>query len=253
MGETRVDLAIEGARATVTFRADSGLVVLSAPVMEQLGAQVAAVTAASDVRWTVFASEGKAFAAGADIKSMAGATAGQARTYGELGQRVIDAIEALPSITIAAIHGAALGGGCELILGCDFRIAVTLAKIGLPEVTLGIVPGWSGMIRLTKLIGPARAKRMYLSGVPVTGEEALRLGLVDEVVDTVEELPGRVDALCRSFARAAPEAVRLAKRVSRDGDDLSAFAESFTYNDSREGIAAFMEKRPAAWMEEGNA
>jgi len=221
-------------------------------VMEQLGARVAEV-AASDVRWTVFASEGKAFAAGADIKSMAGASAGKARAYGELGQRVIDAIEALPSITIAMIHGAALGGGCELILGCDFRIAVASAKIGLPEVTLGIIPGWSGIIRLTKLIGPARAKRLYLSGVPVCGEEALRLGLVDELVETPEELPGRVDVFCRSFARAAPEAVRLAKRVSRDGDDLSAFAESFTFDDSREGIAAFMEKRPATWMEEGNA
>ena len=253
MGETRVDLAIEGARAAITFRADSGLVVLSAAVMEQLGVRAAEVAAASDVRVTVLASEGKAFAAGADVKSMAGASAQKARAYGELGQRVISAIEALPSITIAAIHGAALGGGCELALGCDFRIAVKDAKIGLPEVTLGIVPGWSGIIRLTKLIGPARAKRMYLGGAPVSGEEALHLGLVDEVVETVEELPARIDAFCRSFSRSSPAGVRLAKRVSRDGDDLSAFAESFTTDDSREGIAAFMEKRPAAWMKKGKA
>lgn len=253
MSHTQVNLAIDGAWATITLRAQSGVVVMSAPTMERLGAVVAEVAATPGVRWTMLASEGKVFAAGADIKSMAGATPDQARAYAELGHRVIDAIEALPSVTIAAINGAALGGGCEVALGCDFRIAVRSAKIGLPEVSLGLIPGWAGIIRLTKLIGPGRARRMYLSGAPISGEEALALGLVDELVDTAEELPERVRALGRSFNRSSPAAVRLAKRVGREGDDVSAFADCFSNEDSREGIAAFMEKRPAAWMEKGTA
>ena len=151
---------------------------------------------------------------------------------------------------MAVINGAALGGGLELALACDFRIAVKHAKLGLPEATLGLIPGWGGIPRLSRLIGPARAKRIYLSGTQVSAEDAHHYGLVDEIVNSVEDLETRAPIFVRSFRRASPEAIKLAKRASRDYDDLGAFADAFHTPDSREGLAAFVEKRPAAWMEE---
>jgi enoyl-CoA hydratase/carnithine racemase len=136
-----------------------------------------------------------------------------------------------------------------LALACDFRIAVKSAKLGCPEVSLGLIPGWGGIARLPKLIGTARAKRLFLSAIPVSGEDALSCGLVDEVVNSAEDLSHRVAAFCKSFSRAAPSAVALAKRASRDFDDLAAFAECFSTKDSREGMGAFFEKRPAKWMD----
>ena len=189
------------------------------------------------------------FLAGADIKEMAPFSPDDAREYGSLGQAVLDELEALPSITVAAINGAAMGGGLELALACDFRIAVKSAKIGLPETSIGVIPGWNGIPRLTALVGPSRAKRMYLSALPVSAEDGLAFGLVDEVVNSAEDLGPRVTAFCKSFKRAAPAAVALAKRALRTDDDLSAFADCFATADHIEGMAAFVEKRTASWME----
>jgi enoyl-CoA hydratase len=177
-------------------------------------------------------------------------SADDAREYGSIGQGIFNDLASLPSVTVAAINGAALGGGLELALACDFRIAVKSAKLGLPEVTLGLIPGWSGIPRLTKLVGQSHAKRLYLSGVPVSAEDGLAFGLVDEIVNSVEDLGPRVAAFCKSFQRAAPAAVALAKRAARDMDDLTAFADCFHTTDCREGISAFLNKRPAAWMGE---
>ena len=240
---------IDGAHATITLATDEGLNVISTDVLYSLGAAIARIRKDPIVRTTVVQAKGKVFVAGADIKEMAGFKPDQAHEYATLGQSVMNDLAALPSITVAAMNGAALGGGLELALACDFRVAVRTAKLGLPEVTLGLIPGWGGVGRLTHLVGVAKAKRMFLSGNPVSGEDALEMGLVDEVVNSPEDLNSRVAAFCKSFQRASPAAVSLAKRASRDHDETGAFVDCFRQKDAREGMAAFAEKRPANWME----
>ena len=249
MGKTIVELSVEGPRALLTLKTEGGINVLGPELMTQLGGLIGQVRANPKVRFTVLRAEGKVFAAGADIKKMATFTREDGFEYGKLGQDVINALEALPCITVAALNGAALGGGFEVALGCDFRIAVKNAKLGLPEVSLGVIPGWGGILRLAKLIGPARAKRMFLSADAVPAEAGLAWGLVDEVVETADELSGRVDAFCRSMMKGGPAANALAKRAFADQDDLNAFADCFTKDDSKEGMTAFIEKRKPSWME----
>lgn len=247
MSNTRVDVCIDGARATITLSTDNGINVLSSAVLEKLRSAIATVGEAGGVRCAVVRAEGKVFVAGADIKEMQHYDREQALAYAAFGQEVLDALALLPCITVAAINGAAMGGGLELALACDFRVAAVGAKLALPEVTLGLIPGWSGMKRLVRLVGLARAKRLFLSGNVITGADAHLIGLVDEVADSVEALVGVVDAFCQSFVRAAPAAVRLAKRALVDGDDRSGFGDCFETDDAREGIAAFVEKRKATW------
>jgi enoyl-CoA hydratase len=249
MTGTQVQLKIDGSHAAIVFRTETGLNVLTDDLLHTLGAIVARLRKENHVRTASIQGDGKVFMAGADIKEMAAFNPDQARGYAELGQGVFADLAALPCITVAAIQGAAMGGGMELALACDFRIAVKSAKLGMPEVTLGLIPGWGGITRLNKLLGTARAKRLFLSGNPISGEEALAWGLVDDVVNSPEDLPHKVQAFCKSYKRASPTAVALAKRATRDLDELSAFAECFNHRDSREGMRAFIEKRPASWME----
>lgn len=249
MSKTTVQVAIIGSQASITFSTAEGLNVLSSDVLRQLRTALLKVSADRNVRTTVVQATGKVFVAGADIKEMSMFNRTQAREYGQLGQDIFNDIAGLPSITVAALNGAALGGGLEFALACDFRLAVKTAKLGLPEVSLGLIPGWAGIPRLMKLIGPAKAKRLFLSAAQVSGDEAHTLGFVDEVVNSVEDLPGRVSAFCKHFHKASPAAVALAKRATRDGDDLDAFADCFETKEGREGMTAFLEKRAASWME----
>lgn len=250
MSSTKVRVNVDGSHATISFSTEEGLNVLSPDVLQSFGAALAKVKGNPKVRTTVVQAEGKVFVAGADIKAMENYTADDAREYGSIGQGIFNDLASLPCVTVAAINGAALGGGLELVLACDFRIAVKFAKLGLPEVTLGLIPGWNGIPRLTKLVGQSHAKKLYLTGVPVSAEDGLAFGLVDEIVASVEDLGPRVAAFCKTFRRAAPSAVGLAKRASRDMDDLTAFADSFRTTECREGMGAFLQKRPASWMEE---
>jgi len=249
MSNTDIRLTIDGSTAFVDMATEGGINVGSSPMMRKFSEVVSQVAENKAVRTTVIRGQDKVFLAGADIKEMSGFDREKALEYGRMGQGVLNAIEALPSITVAAINGAALGGGLELSLACDFRIAVKTAKIGLPETSLGLIPGWGGIIRATRLIGPSRAKKLYFSALPVSAEDGLSFGLVDEIVNSPEDLVARVAAFCKSLRRGGPAAVALAKRASRDGDDLNAFADCFTTDDAREGMTAFLEKRPAKWME----
>ncbi len=249
MGKTQIRVDLDGPHAAITLTTEGGVNVASTEVLHNLRDAIARVGQAPGVRTTAVRGEGKVFLAGADIKEMASFSPEDARAYGSLGQAVLNELEALPSITVAAINGAAMGGGLELALACDFRIAVKSAKIGLPETSIGVIPGWSGIPRLTALIGSSRAKRIYLSALPVSAEDGLAFDLVDEIVNSAEDLGPRVTAFCRSFKRAAPAAVALAKRALRSGDDLAAFADCFKTDDQTEGMAAFVEKRTASWME----
>ncbi len=168
MSRTQVRVDIDDSHAVITFFTEGGLNVLSPDVLHSFGAAVARVKKDANVKETVIRAEGRVFLAGADVKVMSNYTSEKAREYGALGQGVFDDLAALPSVTVAAISGAALGGGLELALACDFRVAVKSAKLGLPEVSLGLIPAWGGITRLAPLVGPSRANSMYLSCIPVS-------------------------------------------------------------------------------------
>src|SRR5215471_7895170 len=223
---------------------------LSTELLRQLESAAAALT--EDPPGAVVVSGGdRLFAAGADISEFGGRD--EARQVGGAFLSALDALAAIPRCVIAAISGYALGGGCELALACDLRIASQRAKLGQPEILLGIIPGGGGTQRLARLVGPARAKQIILTGRQVGAEEALRIGLVDEVV-APEELDDRALALAAELAAGAVVAQGLAKRaVDRGlqgslaaGLDLEQqlFAEAFESEDARIGVASFLEHGP---------
>ncbi|WP_050031972.1 enoyl-CoA hydratase/isomerase family protein [Halorubrum halophilum] len=194
----------------------------------------------------------EAFVAGADISYMVELSTPEAQAYAELGHRVADAIESFPAPTVAAIDGYAFGGGSELALACDLRVAAQSAVIGQTEIDLGIIPGWGGTQRLSRLVGDETAKRLVFLGKRVDASEAAELGLVGEVVpdeafdDRIDELAGDLAAKPAFATRAAKEALNAA----RDGSGASglalerrAWASLFGTHDQREGMAAFLEKR----------
>lgn len=245
---TQIDLEINGPRAMVRFHTEAGLNVMSMAVLERLGEVVEQLRARKDVRFCVLRAVGKVFVAGANIKEMAAYSPDQAKRLSVRGNTIMDALEALPCITIAALNGAALGGGCEIALACDFRVAVASAKIGLPESNLGLFPGWGGIGRSARIAGPSAARRLVFGGVPITAEQAKEVRLVDEVVASLDALEGAIENLIASLARGGPRAIALAKRVLLGADEPEAFRECFSGEEPREGMTAFLEKRPAAWM-----
>lgn len=192
------------------------------------------------------------FAAGADITAFADQGYREVNDAADLLQRSLDTLARLPKVTVAAVNGYALGGGCEVALACDFRIAADDATFGQPEILLGLIPGAGGTQRLPRLIGLSRAKDLIFSGRMVDADEARRIGLVDEVVPSTE-VHDRALELAARYAEA-PYALRLAKRAIDDGTELtldqalrlerSLFAESFGTQDARIGIASFLEHGP---------
>ncbi|MCK4658027.1 MAG: enoyl-CoA hydratase/isomerase family protein [Phycisphaerae bacterium] len=246
---TQIELRVDGLRATITFHTENGINVMSLAVLNRLGEVVEELGRQKDVRFCVLKAIGKVFIAGANIKEMAGYTPEDARNLCVRGNAVMDALAGLPCVTVAAINGAALGGGCEISLACDFRIAASSAKIGLPETNLGLIPGWGGIGRMARVLGVQSARRLVFGGVPISAQQALECGLVDEVVDSPENLDPTVEKLFKSLVRGGPRAIGLAKRVLLGGDEPQAFGECFAGDESREGMGAFVEKRAAAWME----
>jgi enoyl-CoA hydratase/carnithine racemase len=223
---------------------------LSRELLRQL--EAAAGGLAADPPGAVVVTGGdRIFAAGADIAEFGGPE--EARAVGGGFRRALDAVAAIPRCVIAAISGFALGGGCELALACDLRIASERAKLGQPEILLGIIPGGGGTQRLARLVGPAKAKDLVLTGRQVAADEALRIGLVDEVVPP-DELHPRALALAAELARGAVVAQELAKRAIDRGlegpldaglaleQDL--FAEVFATEDAGVGVASFLEHGP---------
>lgn len=205
-----------------------------------------------DVRVVVITGAGeKAFIAGADINEFAGKTAVQQRGVMK-GRRAFDAVEDFTKPVIAMINGFCLGGGCELALACDIRIASTKAKLGQPEIKLGIIPGGGGTQRLTRLIGEGKAMELILTGDFISAEEALRLGLVNQVYEP-EELEAKTMEMANRIAELSPVALAMAKasvknaaRMNlREGLDseVDLFAICFSSEDKEEGVNAFLEKR----------
>jgi enoyl-CoA hydratase len=196
----------------------------------------------------------RAFAAGADIKYMSGLDVEEAKAWGELGQNVGQLLETIPKPTLAAVNGFALGGGCELALACDIRYAASTAKLGQPEVNLGIIPGWGGTQRLARVCGIGVAKDLILSGRVVGAEEALRIGLVNAVFEPAELMEKTLDT-AQALAAKGPLALAAAKAATNhalQGDHVEnlvaegeRFGDLFESADAKEGMTAFIEKREA--------
>jgi enoyl-CoA hydratase len=206
-----------------------------------------------DVRVVVLTGAGeKAFVAGADIKYMSELDVEQAKAWGELGHEAGRLLETMPQPTIAAINGFALGGGCELALACDVRYASSRARLGQPEINLGIIPGWGGTQRLARVAGLGFAKELILTGRLVDAAEARERGLVNAVFEP-EELLERTRETARLLASKSPVALAAAKEACNRAlqgehpanlrDEGSRFGELFASEDAKEGLAAFVEKR----------
>jgi enoyl-CoA hydratase/carnithine racemase len=220
----------------------------------ELAAAAAEAAERDDVGAVVLYGGEKVFAAGADVKMMAGLSPSEAKPMIAYLQDVFNLVEDMPKVTIAAITGYALGGGCELAMCADFRFAAEDARLGQPEILLGVIPGAGGTQRLPRLVGLGRAKDLIYSGRHVDAEEALRIGLVDRMVPAGEVLAAAVDA-ARGFANGPRMALRAAK-VAVDwgarGDvrtglvmEREVFADLFSTADQKEGMLAFTQKRRA--------
>jgi enoyl-CoA hydratase len=208
------------------------------------------------VRVIVITGEGKAFVAGADIAEMKDMTKEQAEEFSRNGQKVFNKIAKIKKPVIAAVNGFALGGGCELAMACDVRIASEKAKLGQPEVNLGVIPGFAGTQRLSRLVGTAKAKELIFTADMVDAQTALSIGLVNRVVP-VEQLMDACMEMAKKIASKGPKAVKLAKKVINEGVEeklekgseyeSQEFGECFASGEAKEGMSAFLEKRKPNW------
>jgi len=243
--------------AYVTVNRPKVLNALSLATMEELGVAFQDIKDDSAIRVAILTGSGeKAFVAGADIGELAKQDPVSGKKFAHRGQAVLDLIENLGKPVIACVNGFALGGGCELALACTMRLASENAKLGQPEVKLGILPGYGGTQRLPRLVGKGLAMQMILAGEMITAQEAYRIGLVNEVVAAAELIP-RAEAIAAKIIANAPLAVQYAMEAINRGMDMTLaegqFVEAALFGvccateDKKEGTTAFLEKRAAAF------
>jgi enoyl-CoA hydratase len=257
MGEREnVVIGVAGGIATITINRPEKRNALNAATRADLIETLEDLAADADVRVVVITGAGeKAFIAGADITEFEGRTSiDQFRVMS--GVTVFEAMDRFPKPVIAAINGSCLGGGCELAMACDIRIAADTAKLGQPEVNLGLLPGGGGTQRLPRLVGLGTAYRLLYTGAIIDAAEAHRIGLVDDVVPA-GELPHRVTALAAAIATKSPVALQLIKEAVRASvrtpldegmrHERTLFGLAFSSQDKAEGVAAFLEKRAAEY------
>ena len=241
-----IQVSTDGGVSTVTIDRQDALNALNVETLTELRDRLCELEGDASVRAVVLTGAGdKAFVAGADIKYMSGLGPDEAKEWGALGHEAARLLETMPKPTIAAINGFALGGGCELALACDLRYASGRAKLGQPEINLGIVPGWGGTQRLARVCGIAVAKDLIYTGRTIDAEEALRVGLVNTIADPVLDAALEI---ARGLAEKAPLALAAAKSlVNRSpgafGAEAEEFGGLFASADTREGLTAFVEKR----------
>lgn len=254
MSEIPVLQTRDGAVLRLTINRPQQLNALNGAVLDALEQAFAAAAGERALRAIVVTGAGeRAFIAGADIKEMADHGPREAEALSRRTHRLHETLRACPQPIVAAINGHCLGGGLELALACDLRFAADSARLGLPEVTLGILPGGGGTVRLARLCGVAAAKRLALTGEVVTAADALNLGVVDAVFPAAD-FAGKVDERVQRLAAMSPAALARIKRLF-DGllegpaggereQEILSFAQCFTTADQREGMAAFAAKRP---------
>lgn len=252
-----IRVEIDDRIATVTFDRPEVMNALNEATTADLGRALDALERNDDVGVLVLTGAGeKAFVAGADIKELDTYGAVEAQAAARTGQRILDRLEQFPKPVIAAINGYALGGGCEVALACHVRIMADTAKIGLPEIGLGVIPGHGGTQRLPRLIGKGRALELICTGRHVAAEEAERLGLVGRVVPA-DELEATVRELAAELAAKPPIALRYALEAVHQGVqgtlaegqaiEADLFGLCFATEDQSEGMSAFLEKRKPEW------
>lgn len=251
-----ISLAKENKTAIITISRPEALNALNGQVLEEFDSALDEAAADEDVRALIITGAGRAFVAGADIGVQSQFDVAAGRQWGRKGSAILRKLEKIEIPTIAAVNGFALGGGCELALACDLIVASTKAKFGQPEVGLGITPGFSGTQRLPRKIGAAKAKELIFTGEMITGEEAERIGLVNQVVEP-DALMETVKALAARIVKNAPIAVKYAKACIDRGLDMDLdngiaienelFAMCYATEDQREGMTAFLSKRPPAF------
>ena len=252
MDYTTLLLTRTGAIATITLNRPEVLHALNATMFDELEHAFTALAADPTLRVILLTGSGdRAFAAGADIRALAQTDAVTGEQTSLRGQQVFALIESCGKPVIAAINGVALGGGCELALACTLRIASDKARLGLPELKLGLIPGYGGTQRLTRLVGPGNALRAILTAEFLPAAEALRIGLVNEVT-TPENLMPRANELAAIIASMAPLAVTaalsaVAAAPSAYSHEAALFGKLCATADKAEGIEAFLTKRPATF------
>src|SRR5579883_2363297 len=244
--------------AYVTVNRPKVLNALNSATLEELRAAFTDIKADREIRVVIFTGAGeKAFIAGADINELAQRDAVSGKEYAARGQSVLDLIENLGKPVIACINGFALGGGCEIALACTMRLASENAKLGQPEVKLGIIPGYGGSQRLPRLVGRGIAMQLLLTGEMISAEEAHRIGLVNEVT-APGELIARAEAIAQKIIANAPLAIQYAMEAVNHGLDLplaeglyleaTLFGVCCATEDKKEGTTAFLEKRAASFQ-----
>jgi enoyl-CoA hydratase len=250
-----VDVQIDEGIAVVTMNRPQALNAFNSEQLDLLTAAFHTLGQNREVRIVILTGAGdRAFAAGADIKEMVHLTPAEGLAFGRKGQALTSAVERLPQPVIAAVNGYAFGGGCELAIACDIRLAAENARFAQPEVSLGIPPGWGGTQRLPRLVGSGFAAEMIYTGRQVDAEEAYRCGLVN-AVHRLEQLMPAAREMAARIARNSPVAVRAAKSLIglvSTGDqaaglaaEVASFGTAFTAPDRSEGMTAFVEKRAA--------
>lgn len=249
-----VDMEISEAICTLTINRPEALNALNRSVLAEMDAALDSVPEGAGA--LIITGAGKAFVAGADIPEMAAMAPKEAEEFSRLGQGVFSKLASMNMPVVAAVNGYALGGGCELALACDIRIASEKAKFGQPEVGLGIIPGFGGTQRMVRAAGEAKAKELIFTGAVIDASEALRIGLVNKVVPP-EKLIEESRALVKAIMEKGPAAIRLAKSAIDGGAGLPLekglelearlFGECFATSNQKEGMRAFAEKRKPAF------
>ncbi len=257
MAFKNITIEKDGLTAIVTIDRPDAMNALNGETMEELIHAMKEIEADDEVGAVVLTGAGKAFVAGADIAELSKRGGMEAREAWRLGQTAFSVIENLSKPVIAAVNGFALGGGLEIAMACDIRIASTKAKMGHPEVKLGVTPGFAGTQRLPRLVGFGRAKELILLGDPIDAQTALSYGLVNKVVEP-DELMGAAKAMAEKIASRGPAAIALVKACINKGvgvdletggaHEAEAFGLCFGIGDAREGIEAFFEKREPSWL-----
>jgi len=242
--------------ATVTISRPAALNALNTAFFKELNHFLDDLEPRDDVKVLIITGEGKSFVAGADIAEMAPMTSAEGYAFSTYGQHTFDRLERLSIPVIAAVNGYALGGGCELAMACDFRIASKLAKFGQPEMNLGMIPGYAATQRLSRLTGLGNALYLILTAETITADDALRIGLVQKVTEP-ELLLDEVMKLASKIANNGSQAVSTSKRVIRHGLNMSfhegsemeavEFGKQFDHKATKEGMKAFLEKRKPTW------
>jgi len=247
----------DGAIATITINRPKVLNALNSQTLDELRRALLELQRDADVRVVILTGAGeKSFVAGADINELAVQTPTGGREHALAGQHVFDLIENLGKPVIAAVNGYALGGGCELAMACTLRIAADTARLGQPEITLGLLPGYAGTQRLPRLVGKGKAMEMILTGAPIAADEAQRIGLVNRVAPAAD-LMAEAKKLAAQLAASAPIAMRYIMNAVNRGVEMP-FADACQYEatlfglvasseDMREGTKAFLEKRKPAF------